>query len=96
MSNYGLATPSSNIMYASICPRAGGQAEAGIAKLDDPAKAEAEEEDGSKWVYDMHMVSGGCFVVGEALSRGAVAAVAAAACWCSPSLRLSLLWHPSC
>lgn len=55
-------TPHSDHVTLPLCPGCApvlvAQAEAGIAKLDDPAKAEAEEEDGSKWVYDMHMVSG--------------------------------------
>lgn len=30
--------------------------QSGVAKLEDPAKAEEDDEDASKWVYDMHMV----------------------------------------
>ena len=33
-----------------------GAEEASIAKIDTPAEAEAEEEDYSKWVYDIKMV----------------------------------------
>lgn len=37
-----------------------GANEAGVARLDDPLQAELEDDDASKWVYDIQMVSGVC------------------------------------